>query len=223
MRRRSLWTRSRTSSPASRREQVRRSSPLAAERVGSSSCTATTLRGRTRARSSRSTPETRGVERCADVAVSGSAPSREQPTNRVPSIESVVLDIRLVRDDPGRIRSDLAKRNAPDKTKLLESMIEWDKRWRAALAEADALKRRRNEITREIAETKKAGKATEKLRKEAATLPKKIEVLDAKIDGLSTRVRDGLLRLPNILHESVPVGKDDTQNVEVARWGTPRS
>ena len=133
-----------------------------------------------------------------------------------------MLDIRLVREDPGRIRSDLAKRNAPDKAKLLESVIEWDKQWRKALAEADALKRRRNEITREIAETKKAGKSTEKLRKEAAGLPKKIDALDKTIDELAAKVREGLLRLPNLLHESVPVGKDDTENVEVARWGTPR-
>jgi len=106
-----------------------------------------------------------------------------------------VLDIRLVREDPGRIRSDLAKRNAPDKAKLLESVIELDKEWRKALAEADALKRRRNEITREIAEAKKAGKSTEKLRKEAAGLPKKIDVLDKRIDELAAKVREGLGRL----------------------------
>jgi seryl-tRNA synthetase len=134
-----------------------------------------------------------------------------------------VLDIRLVREHPELIRKDLEKRNAKEKAKLLEDVIRWDKEWRAALAEADALKRRRNEITREIAATKKAGKATERLRKEAATLPKKIDALDAKTDELSRRMRDGLLRLPNLLHESVPVGKDETQNVEIARWGTPRS
>src|SRR2546426_531920 len=74
----------------------------------------------------------------------------------------------------------------------------------------------------DIAEAKKAGKATEKLRKEAATLPEEIDALDAKTDELAEKVRGGLLRLPNLLHESVPVGKDDTENVEVGRWGTPR-
>src|SRR2546430_6325062 len=133
-----------------------------------------------------------------------------------------VLDIRLVRENPELIRKDLAKRNATDKAKLLADVIRWDQEWRKALAEADHLKRRRNEITREIAETKKAGKSTEKLRKEAAGLPKKIDALDKTIDELAAQVREGLLRLPNLLHESVPVGKDDTENVEVARWGTPR-
>ena len=134
-----------------------------------------------------------------------------------------MLDIRLIRESPDVIRRDLAKRNAPEKAKLLDDVIRWDKEWREALANADALKRRRNEITRQIAEAKKAGKATDKLRKEAADLPKRIDALDTKIDALAVNIRDGLLRLPNLLHESVPVGKDDTENVEIAKWGTPRT
>ena len=134
-----------------------------------------------------------------------------------------MLDVRLVRENPDLIRKDLAKRHAPDKEKLLDSVIQWDKEWRKALAEGDALKRRRNEITKEIAEAKKAGKNADKLRKEAAALPKKIAALDLRIEELSGQVRDGLLRLPNLLHESVPIGKDDSENVEVSRWGTPRT
>jgi len=134
-----------------------------------------------------------------------------------------MLDIRLVRENPDRIRKDLAKRHAPEKEKILDSLIQGDKEWRKALAEADALKRRRNEITKEIAAAKKAGKSTEKLRKEAAALPKKIAALDKQIDSLAARGRDGLLRLPNLLDESVPIGKDESENVEVARWGTPRT
>jgi len=134
-----------------------------------------------------------------------------------------LLDIRLVREHPDVIRKDLAKRQAPEKEKLLDEVIRWDKEWRKALAEGDRLKRRRNEITKEIAAAKKAGKSTEKLRKEAASLPQRIETLDRQIDTLAAQVRDGLLRLPNLLHESVPIGKDDSENVEVARWGTPRT
>ncbi len=134
-----------------------------------------------------------------------------------------MLDVRLVRENPDVIRKDLAKRHAPDKAKLLDSVIQWDKEWRKALAEGDALKRRRNEITKEIAEAKKAGRNTDKLRKEAAALPKNIAALDLRIEELAGQVRDGLLRLPNLLHESVPVGKDDSENVEVSHWGTPRT
>src|SRR5256885_411653 len=134
-----------------------------------------------------------------------------------------MLDIRLIRENPEMIRKDLAKRHAPDKEKVLDSLIQWDKEWRKALAEGDALKRRRNEITKDIAEAKKSGKNTDKLRKEAAALPKKIAAVDLRIEELAGQVRDGLLRLPNLLHESVPIGKDDSENVEVSRWGTPRT
>jgi len=134
-----------------------------------------------------------------------------------------MLDIRLIRENPEMIRKNLVRRHDPDKEKLLEDVIRWDRAWRKALAEADGLKRRRNEITKEIAAAKKGGKSTDKLRTEAAALPKKIEALDREIDELAAKVRDGLMRLPNLLDESVPVGKDDTENVEVSRWGTPRS
>ena len=134
-----------------------------------------------------------------------------------------MLDIRLIRDHPDTVRKDLRKRGAADKERLLDDVIGWDKAWRSAMAEADGLKKRRNEITRAIAEAKKARKDTAALQKEAADLPKRIETLDAKAADLEAKDRGGLMRLPNILHESVPVGKDDSENVEVARWGTPRT
>ena len=134
-----------------------------------------------------------------------------------------MLDIRLIREHPDVVRRDLKKRGTAEKERLLDGVIAWDQEWRTAMTEADALKKRRNEITRAIAEAKKAKKDTSALQKEAAELPEKIGALDAKSADLETRVRNGLMRLPNLLHESVPVGKDDTENVEVATWGTPRT
>jgi seryl-tRNA synthetase len=134
-----------------------------------------------------------------------------------------MLDIRLVREDPDRIRKDLEKRGAAEKATILDATIAADKAWRKALADADALKRRRNELTKEIAAAKKASAGTERLRKESAALPKQIADLDHEIDALAAKVREGLMRLPNLLDDSVPVGKDESENVEVARWGTPRT
>mgnify|MGYP006269269471 FL=1 len=133
-----------------------------------------------------------------------------------------MLDIRLIRERPEIVRRDLRKRGATEKEQLLEQVIRWDQDWRTAAAEADRLKKRRNEITRAIAEARKGGKDTAALRREASTLPEQIASLDRQGDELAGKVRNGLLRLPNLLHESVPVGKDDTENVEIAKWGTPR-
>jgi seryl-tRNA synthetase len=151
------------------------------------------------------------------------AAEREQDTNSVRPFEANVLDIRLVRETPEVIRANLAKRNDPEKLRLLDAVIVADKEWRKALAEADRLKKRRNEISRDIAEAKRAKKDAKKLVQEAAELPNQIHALDVKLQELENEVRQHLLRLPNILHESVPIGKDDTQNVEVARWGKPKT
>src|SRR5438094_10656843 len=122
-----------------------------------------------------------------------------------------MLDMRFVREDADRIRRDLAKRRAPEKDKVLDAVIEADKAWRKALAEGDALKRRRNEITKEIAAAKKAEENADKLRKEATALLKKIAALDLRIEELAGQVLDGLLRLANLLHENVPIGKGDSE------------
>ncbi len=134
-----------------------------------------------------------------------------------------MLDVRLVRENPDLIRKDLAKRGDAVRTKLLDDVIREDKEWRALLAEADKLRKRRNEITREIAQAKKTGKDTIARVREAAELPAKIDGLEIRIQEKDNAVRAGLMRLPNLLHESVPVGKDDTQNMEVAKWGTPKT
>src|SRR2546430_17556692 len=108
-----------------------------------------------------------------------------------------MLDIRLIRENPEMIRKNLVRRHDPDKEKLLEDVVRWDRAWRKALAEADGLKRRRNEITREIAAPKKAGKRTDKLRTKAAAPANKTEALDRDSADLAAQLPTGLMRLPN--------------------------
>jgi seryl-tRNA synthetase len=85
------------------------------------------------------------------------------------------------------------------------------------------LRQRRNTIAREINAARKAGQDPTPLMAEAAGLPQKIKNCDAEQEENATTIRSYLMRLPNILHDSVPVGKDDTENVEVKRVGTPRT
>ena len=134
-----------------------------------------------------------------------------------------MLDIRLVRETPDVVRRDLAKRGDEARTRLLEDVIRKDKEWREALQKVEALRRRRNEITRDVAEAKKGKRDASTLMNEAADLPAQIKGLEERNEALEREVRTGLMRLPNLLHESVPVGRDDTENVEVAKWGTPRT
>jgi len=134
-----------------------------------------------------------------------------------------MLDIRFVRASPEIVKADLRKRNDPEKTGWVDDLLKKDARSRELKVETDILRQRRNTIAREINAARKAGQDAAPLMAEAAALPQKIRDHDAEQEEIRTTIKSYLMRLPNILHESVPVGKDDTENVEIKRIGTPRS
>lgn len=127
-----------------------------------------------------------------------------------------MLDIRLIREKPGDIEKNLKKRRDPGKLKLLKEAIKKDKEWRSALKKAEELKHERNMVSREL-----AGKRDPKKIKKMRSIGKRIAGLDRKHAELGQEVRKLLLGIPNLLHESVPYGKDDDDNVEVRKWGKP--
>lgn len=130
-----------------------------------------------------------------------------------------MFDIKLIRETPEIVRENLKKRDDKEKLGWLDELIEKDKKWRKLVTENDKLKHKRNILSQEIAELKKDGKdATEKL-KEAAKIPDKIKENDVEIQRLQERCKWILMRLPNILDESVPIGKDESENVEIRKWG----
>ncbi|MFA5237209.1 MAG: serine--tRNA ligase [Methanoregula sp.] len=134
-----------------------------------------------------------------------------------------MLDIRFVRASPEIVKADLLKRNAPDKIAWVDEILAKDTRSRELKVQTDELRRRRNTIAREINESRKSGKDPAPLMAEAAELPKKIKENDAEQEEITALIHTRLMRLPNILHESVPQGKDDTENLEIRRVGTPRT
>jgi seryl-tRNA synthetase len=134
-----------------------------------------------------------------------------------------MIDIRFVRANPDAVRSDLKKRNDPGKLAWVDDVLVKDARSRELKVQTDELRRRRNIISREINEARKAGKDTVPLLQEAANLPQKIKDNDAEQDEIARIIHHYLMRLPNILDDSVPQGKDDTENVEIKQVGTPRT
>jgi seryl-tRNA synthetase len=133
-----------------------------------------------------------------------------------------MLDIRFVRSNPEMVRADLRKRNDLEKLAWVEDLLNSDARSRELKVETDLLRQRRNTIAREINSARKAGQDAAPLMAEAARLPQVIKDYDTERDEIAATIRNYLMRLPNILHESVPAGKDDTGNVEIKRVGTPR-
>lgn len=132
-----------------------------------------------------------------------------------------MLDIKLIREDPDLVRRNLERRRDPEKLALLDGLIEDDAHWRELVTRVNNLRRRRNEISSEIAGALRGGGDASALKEEAARIPELISEAEAERDLHGARVREALMRLPNLLHESVPYGVDDTENVEVRRWGEP--
>jgi len=132
-----------------------------------------------------------------------------------------MIDIKLVREKPDYVRKNLEKRRDPGKLKLFDELIEVDKFWRKVQTDLNILRRRRNELTREIAELKKEGKPFKKKLEEASKVAKEIEEKEQKLKELKEKERPILLSIPNLLHDSVPYGRDENDNVEIRRWGQP--
>jgi seryl-tRNA synthetase len=134
-----------------------------------------------------------------------------------------MLDIRFVRAYPEIVKADLQKRNDPEKIGWVDDLLKKDTRSRELKVETDTLRQRRNTIAREINAAKKAGQDAKDLIAEAAALPQKIRACDTEQEEIKKTIQNYLMRIPNILDESVPFGKDDSENVEVKRVGTPRT
>ena len=134
-----------------------------------------------------------------------------------------MLDIKLIRSNPDIVRADLKKRGDTEKQEWLEDLIQKDKEYRQLLVDLEKMKAERNQITKKIAEAVKAGKDASTEKKAAAELPRKIKEAEVKVVELQEKVKFYLMRLPNTLHDSVPVGKDESGNTMVREWGKKRN
>ncbi|MFQ6050576.1 MAG: serine--tRNA ligase [Candidatus Hydrothermarchaeota archaeon] len=128
-----------------------------------------------------------------------------------------MLDIRLFRENPDLIRKSEEKRFRDPK--LVDKVIFYDNEWRKAVREVNELKSKRNIISREISEMKKRGEDTSSKIKEMQELNDKIKNLDRKTRELLTKRDEIRYRIGNILHDSVPVGPDESYNEIVREWG----
>ncbi len=132
-----------------------------------------------------------------------------------------MIDIELLRKEPKRVEENLARRRNPEYLRLAEEARSFDAEWRDAVREADRLRALRNSLGRRIAEARQAHASTAELEAEAGRIPEELAAAEAR-EGEARTARDAALRrLPNLLDDSVPYGKDDTENVVVATWGEP--
>jgi len=132
-----------------------------------------------------------------------------------------MLDIKLVREKPELVRENLARRGDPENLRMLDELIECDKLWRQNLTRLNELRQKRNRITAEIAKAKKRGEDATPIILEAKSIDEEITKLEKLVADLEEKVHNYLMLLPNLLHESVPIGRDESDNVVVRTWGVP--
>ncbi len=132
-----------------------------------------------------------------------------------------MLDIELLRKDPEWVKGRFSTR---DKVyaELVDKALELDRERRAILKEIERLRTERNAKSKEIGKLKKEGKDTAELEAEVKNLREGIEKYEVELSEVETKLREVMLSIPNLPHKSVPVGGDESQNVEVRRWGKPR-
>jgi seryl-tRNA synthetase len=132
-----------------------------------------------------------------------------------------MLDIKLIRDQPDVVRKNLEKRKKPEFLSMLDTLIEKDRQWREYKIQVDSLRQKRNELTNVIKDLKKQGKTDEikKTVEDAKKIPQQINELEQKQQTVEEEKNTLLLTLPNLLHDSVPYGEDDTGNITEKEWG----
>jgi len=130
-----------------------------------------------------------------------------------------MLDIKLIRENFDSIRANLQKRGNPVNLQMLDELVDYDRRWRENLTKLNVLRHERRQITAEIAALKKNGKDAVKEINKGKTIDSEITALEKQVTESEHKVHDCLMRLPNLLHESVPPGKDENDNVQTKAWG----
>lgn len=132
-----------------------------------------------------------------------------------------MIDIKLLRENPDLIRKDLERRKDTEKLALLDKILESDSEWRSLKHNEDILRRKRNELSNSINAAKKEGRDVKEILEEAKKVPEQIKESEQKRLLLEEEIKSGLRALPNLMHESVPYGKDDSENQEAKKVGTP--
>jgi seryl-tRNA synthetase len=132
-----------------------------------------------------------------------------------------MLDVKFVRENPQVVIENLKRRGDEAKIPWVDELLENDRRWRSLRTEADTLRSKRNKLTEQIAQARRQGQDTSQLVRDAEQIPDQIATLEKENGDLDSKIANTLMQLPNIMHESVPVGTDEKDNVEVRKWGKP--
>ena len=134
-----------------------------------------------------------------------------------------MIDIKFLRENPDIVKDNIKKKFQDQKLILVDEVIELDIKNREAKLNGDNLRAERKSLSNQIGSLMKQGKKdeAEKIKMQVNEVNKKLEENEKLENAYSKEIKDKMMKIPNIMHESVPIGKDDSENVEIQKFGEP--
>ena len=134
-----------------------------------------------------------------------------------------MIDIKLIRENKDLVKENIKKKFQDEKLSLVDTVYEDDRKVRKLKEEGDLLRKKRKDKSEEIGLLMREKKidTANKLKEEVIEINEKIKVLEEEEETLNVKISDIMMKIPNIIDESVPIGKDDSFNVELEKFGEP--
>ena len=134
-----------------------------------------------------------------------------------------MIDIKLIRENSDLVKENIKKKFQDEKLGLVDEVYEYDKTYREYKLEGDNLRAKRNELSKEIGALMRESKKSdaEKIKSEVTRINERIKELEESEENLEHEIKSRMMVIPNIIDDSVPIGKDDSENVELERFGEP--
>ena len=134
-----------------------------------------------------------------------------------------MIDIKLIRENPELVKENIKKKFQDEKLGLVDEIYEYDKTYREYKLEGDNLRAKRNDLSSQIGGLMREGKKdeAEKIKMQVGEINNQIDELEEKEERLEEEIKNRMMVIPNIIDPSVPIGKDDSENVENERFGEP--
>ena len=126
-----------------------------------------------------------------------------------------MLDLKFIRENPELVKRGIINKNEPDR---VDELLELDKQRRSLITQTEELKAKKNSVSKEVGKLKKEGKDTSSIIAEMKIISDKTKEIDTELHQIDEKLNDILYYIPNLPHESVPVGKTEEENVEVRQW-----
>ena len=134
-----------------------------------------------------------------------------------------MIDINLIRENSELVKENIRKKFQEEKVGLVDEIYEYDKTYREYKQKIDSLRAKRNSLSSQIGELMRNGKKdeAEKVKKEVVSINDEIDTLEISEENLEHEIKSRMMVIPNIIDDSVPIGKDDSENVENEKFGEP--